>query len=577
VKSSQFKMVASTPLDDQVDAQPLVVSNETIQGQGTHDVVYVATESNTIYAIDAATGTVLLSRNLGTPVPYTALPGQCGNNGPNVGINSTPVIDVSANVMYVIAYTYESNHQIFRIHKLDLTTLNDAISPVVVAASATLTNGTTYNFNPFASRQRSALLLANGNVYAGFASFCDIAADQSRGWILGWQAGSLTPFASNQLNNKLAHSPDSFYLTSIWMSGDGVAAGASGDIYFVTGNSDYSGTTFNAINNITESVAQVSSDLTQLKSLFTPSNWAGLDQTDADFGSGGIVLIPPQPGAITDYAAAAGKAGVLYLMDAKKLGGKNGMKPRGSVNIGACWCGQSYFTGSDGAGRIVGSGSTHATIWRIKVNAKGKEKLVFDGQTPAMVSGQDPGFFTSISSNGTTPGSAVIWAVSHPTNNNPANVSLYAFDGTSGVKLFSAVAGTWPNTGGNSNIVPTVANGMVYVASNQSLTIFGLSNGPGAKLSPAKPAVDMRPKLAAGEHEVYGTAKAINGTLITVQKRDGKQIVVDFGKANAAFKMAEPSVGHGLIARGTLDQAGMMHASAILHAKDQPGLWPADR
>ena len=104
-KSSPFGVIATqSGLDDQIDVQPLVIPGLTIPGQGTHDVVYVATESNTIYALDASTGAILLSTNLGTPVPTASLPGNCGNNGPNVGINGTPVIDPATKTLYVIAY-----------------------------------------------------------------------------------------------------------------------------------------------------------------------------------------------------------------------------------------------------------------------------------------------------------------------------------------------------------------------------------------------------------------------------------------------------------------------------------------
>jgi len=144
------------------------------------------------------------------------------------------------------------------------------VTPVVVSASATLTNGSVYTFNAGVNRQRPGLLLANNTVYAGFGSFCDIAANLSRGWVLGWQAGTLTPLASNKLNDKRPKSPDNFFLSSVWMSGYGLAANAAGSIYFVTGNSDYSGTTYNHITNIAESAVTMSPDLSTVQSLFTP-------------------------------------------------------------------------------------------------------------------------------------------------------------------------------------------------------------------------------------------------------------------------------------------------------------------
>lgn len=227
-------------LDAQVDTQPLLLTNQVINGT-THDVLYVATENDTVYALDAASGAVLLTRTLGTPVPMSALPGECSNNSNIIGIDGTPVIDTVAGILHVIAYTYENSQQVYRLHALKVDTLADAVTPAVISAPATLANGQTYEFIPAANRQRPGMLLANGNVYAGFGSFCDINANLSRGWVLGWQTGTLAPLAANKLNNTRAKSPNSFFLSSVWMSGNGLAASAAGDLYFVTGNSDSQG------------------------------------------------------------------------------------------------------------------------------------------------------------------------------------------------------------------------------------------------------------------------------------------------------------------------------------------------
>jgi hypothetical protein len=200
----------------------------------------VSTEGDTIYAIDAEAGTVLLKPNFGAPVGF---PLGCNNNGPNVGINSTPVIDLTSNTLYVVIYTQDSTGPAYRIHALDLGSLTDKVAPQLITAAHTLTNGTTFNFNATYQRQRPGLLLANGNVYAGFGSFCDFAANVSRGWLLGWSTGSLTPLPANQVFDTQASSTNNFFLSSIWMSGYGLAADDSGNILFVTGNSDYSGTT----------------------------------------------------------------------------------------------------------------------------------------------------------------------------------------------------------------------------------------------------------------------------------------------------------------------------------------------
>jgi hypothetical protein len=167
VGGGTFNLLQSVALDDQVDAQPLVVPNQAISGQGTHNVVYVATESNSIYAIDASSGAVLLDVNLGSPVPYTSLPGSCNNNGPNVGINSTPVIDPTTEHDVCRHLHDGGGNQTFRIHALDLSTLTDKVPSVVISASAALMKGQTYNFDPTSSRQRAALLLSHGNGLCG--------------------------------------------------------------------------------------------------------------------------------------------------------------------------------------------------------------------------------------------------------------------------------------------------------------------------------------------------------------------------------------------------------------------------
>ena len=483
VGSPSFGLLQTVALDDQVDTQPLVVPGVQITAgkyQGPHDVVYVATESNTVYAIDVHSGTVLLNPNFGTPVP---MPLGCNNNGPNVGINSTPVIDLGSNTLYVMVYTQDLTGPAYRLHALDLGSLTDKVTPQVVTASHTLTDGTTFTFNATYQRQRPGLLLANGSIYAGFGSFCDYGANLSRGWLLGWTAGTLTPFPSNRLNDQQPTSPSSFFLSSIWMSGYGPATDDEGNILFATGNSDPSGTTYDGVTNIQESVVKVSSTLTTVLDLFTPSNQEALDRQDLDFGSGGVLVLPDQPGSMPHLAVAAGKFGTMYLMNEDNLGGYSPKKNNvlGSYLVGHCWCGQSYFVDpSDGLGRVVTSGGNTVRVWKVQTSPTVALTLVAMGPGVGSASGQlqDPGFFTSVSSNGKA--SPIIWAVSRPTtNNNGAPINLFAFDPDSGgstmKKLFEARAGNWPNTTGNANLVPVVANGMVFVASNQQLQVFGLT------------------------------------------------------------------------------------------------------
>jgi hypothetical protein len=584
VKSANFGLLASTPLDDQVDAQPLVIGSQKIAGHGgKHEVVYVATESNTVYAIDGTNGKVLLSKNFGSPVPFTALPGGCNNNGPNIGINATPVIDPQTNTLYVVTDTYEASHAVYRVHALDPGDLSDKVAPVVVSASGTLTDGSTYKFNAFASRLRAGLLIANGNLYAGFASYCDIDADQSRGWVLGWQLATLTPLANNQLNNKLAHSTNDFFLTSVWMSGYGLASNVAGDIYFVTGNADFSGDSYDKVSNLAESVVQLSGDLSTVKSFFTPFGsdlgWQTLDREDADFGSGGAMLLPPQSGSDANILVAAGKVGVMYVLNADDL---NNGKPKGgkafsTAEIGNCWCGPSYYKASDGLGRVVSSGNNSVGVWKVQAGGA-KPKLTLKTQPGSVDGAQFPGFFTSVSSNGTLKDTAVIWAVGRPTDSGPAKIKLYAFDPDQQGTLFAAVAGSWPNTGGDSNIVPVVANSKVYVASAGALSIFGISSGQLKKVALPEPRrSDLRIALAPGMHELYGTILRVEGATIDIRTRDGRTARIDATEAKAKYDIAQPWVGHALMARGRYGDDGTMHAAAVFHAKDSPAMWLSDR
>lgn len=567
VASAAFKRLHSVTLDEQVDAQPLVAANQKIGGK-TLNVVYVATENNTVYAIKASDGKILLQRNLGTAVSQGDLPGNCNNNATNVGINSTPVIDIAAGKMYVIADTFTGGNAVFMLHVLSLTTLQDVVAPVTVTASGKLSDGSSYHFNGNVSRLRAGLLLSGGNVYAGFASYCDVSADQSRGWVLGWNATSLAPLASNELTDSRATSQDNYFLSSIWMSGYGLAANAKGSVFFVTGNSDPSGTSFNHVENLAESAVSVSGDLSTVNGSFTPSNWGTLDREDGDFGSGGLMLLPDQGTSHAKLAVAAGKDGRMFLLKADNLN-----KHYATYDVGGCWCGQSYYTSSDGTGRVVTSGGSNVGIWNVDVS--GTPQLVSLHQSSGVNDGQDPGFFTSISSNGTTDNSQVIWAVSRPQDSNPAHIMLYAFDENANL-LFSSNAGSWPNTGGNANIVPTVANGHVYVASNKTLAIFGLGKGAAAEL-PQTAALASRSPLPAGMHEIYGTIRAIDGSTITIQTRGGQMLKVDATVAIDKRNYAAPKIGRALMARGVYETGGVLRADYVFHAKSSAAIWMADR
>jgi hypothetical protein len=556
---SKFGVLATVLVDGEIIAQPLVVPGPQVANGSltTDDIVYVVTQGNSVYAIDASTGAILLSVNLGA----TAV--QLG--GTPWGIMSTPVIDPASQTLFVIDY-YNSTPSgpsptpTYQLHALSLSTLKDqAGSPRTIAALHHLTDGSTYTFNAAVTRQRPALLLQNGNVYAGFGSNADLSPDQSRGWLLGWNETTLVLF-NDRLNDSETASADApvnppFYLTSIWMSGYGIAGDGTpttqGDVYFATGNSDCNwmvvpepcppATTWNGVTQVQESVVRVSGLLTPLRGVFTPKiapTTLTMDMNDNDLGSGGVLVLPPLNGNY--LAVAAGKDGRLFFLNRPPTGGLT--KISTNYSLAPCWCGPSYFVGSDGIARVVMSHGNTIQTFHVNVTVS-PPKLSLVGASATVGAGgtQDPGFFTSVSSNGTTPGSAIIWAVSRPDGsdpNNPTAVKLYAFSAISScsgttctyAQLYSAEAGAWPNILNNANIVPVVANGKVYVASgylnaNNSLlgqlNIFGiLPTGPAAlaTANAAKPLASPVASLSS-PHHITGTLVVVDGSTLTLCKR----------------------------------------------------------
>lgn len=573
---STFGMIATVALDDQVDAQPLLVPGLNIAG-GVHDVVYVVTESNTVYAIDANSGAVLVSRNLGAPVP---VPLGCGNNGPNVGITGTPTLNRKANALYLIAYVNSNGTTpTYQLHALDLATLADRLPPTTVSASTTLTDGTTFAFDATYQRQRPALLEQNGILYAGFGSFCDFDASHSRGWVIGFHASTLAPLAHATVNDTQASSPTDFFLSSVWMSGFGIA-GSGNEVFFSTGNSDCnfytnpescpSQTTYNGVTNVQESVIAMSANLATRNGLFTPSNVFYLDQADLDLGAAGVMLLPTLSGQ--NLATIVSKDGRLWLLDRDSLGTYLDVQQLAN----GCWCGPSFYTGSDGVNRVVSSAGNLVQTWQVALSPT--PHLVAEASGTVQSSIQDPGFFTTVSSNGTSSGSAVIWAVARPSDTT--GLTLYAFSGTpqNGAlpKLYSSPAGQWPYLGGNANITPVVANGKVYVASYQALMIFGPN---GTAVTPGIVAAREPATLPAGAtRRVSGRLTALTDAEVVLRTRGGAFIRVDTRHAEEAERVPNLTVGHAYTALATEDpDTGALQAIAITRAKPREAAWPRDR
>jgi hypothetical protein len=494
-------------------------------------------------------------------------------------------------------------------------------------------------------------LLANGKIYAGFGSFCDQGGRYSRGWVLGWDAVTLKPLGTSTLIDDQSpdQSPtamldcvlknyDPCFLSSIWMSGYGLAADTAGNVYFTTGNT--AGGAYSndpKSQNLAESAVKLSSDLTKVLDFFTPNAIpaseaksplgpcaAGercLDDRDLDFGSGGLLVLPDTPVTVPRFfppvpplhlAAAAGKDGRMFLLNRDNMGGFN---PKGDgdfptfVPIGdsgpesACLCGPSFFVGSGGFGRVVSSGGggpgfmgqphtePHVMTWTINPNLGIRPALQLEASSATGSIAhwdQAGGFFTSISSNGRQ--NAIIWAVSRPLSKDDLDVRLYAFDARpSNGELVPLLpkggipAGSWPNVGlSTANIVPTVANGRVYVASalrndngpgppdKGQLQIFGLGLTSPVTTSPFTPGFPSGPSpVAQGDSSgvsvpnYWGILKQVDGDLLLVELRTGHTLLVDITQAVKEQSATPVNIGQSVAVRGVMNADGIFEASTL--------------
>ncbi len=601
VNPQSFGLLQVVVLDGRVDAEPLVVMQQPIKGKGTHDVVYVATENDSLYALDAADGSILWQRHFGTAVPY-----QYKNNDDNVypvmGILGTPVIDRQTGAIYLVADTYNGTVDSFRLHAVSLESGKDLLKPVVIHFSDKLVNGQNWKFNPKYQLQRPGLLLANSSIYVAFGSNGDIDPDISRGVVLRYDEATLTQ-QSGQLTNRRHFKNTPYYLSSIWQSGYALASDQNGDVYFSTGNSDWKIPSRSKYNH-PESVIHLSADLTTLLDSFTTYNYFLLDQADADLGSGGVMLLPDQPGSIPHLAVAGGKDGRAFLLNRDNLGGYTNGGPDNvvqTINMGGCWCGPAAFTGPDGATHVLTGGSNGVTSWKVVTSPS--TQLVTESSTgngPVYGLPDNGGLVPVISSNGTTAGTGIVWFVQKPatsSDNEPGTpVTLMAYSASDLTQqLFSAQAGTWRHAqNSNANLLPTVANGRVYVASNEQLQIFGLlSKKAGAKavlpaaLKPSQPSVIECPPAVSpssvvastpdSNHDFTGTVCRATGSELQLALRTNRSITLNIEQAFAHHRVVLLTPGRTIKVHAVMNEKGEARAERISPSHMISSSTPPDR
>jgi len=467
VNKARFGMLFKRVLDDQLYTQPLIVTGVQARG-GTHDVVYVTTVNNSVYAFDANDAEAtepIWHVNFGTPANLHSANFGCLDINGQMGIIGTPVIDKVRGVLYVVALTQAGGAFTQRLHELDLATGADLPeSPVVIKADA---------FNALMQNQRPALMLANGMVYVGYASHCD--RDPYHGFLMAYDAMALTQTAV--FNTSPTGSE-----ASIWQSGQGPAADAEGNVYVVTGNGSWDG-----IHNFSESFLRFSPQL-KLLDWFTPTNHAQLDKDDNDLNSSGATLIPG-----THLVIGGGKQGVLYSLDTRNFGHLGDEHAVQHFQATASHLHSLVYWVSDKEGPLL-------YVWGQRDKAK---VYKFNGETisetPAVMrdipNEGHPGAMLSLSANGGRDG--ILWAAIHATGDSwhesrPGVLHAYDADDIRNELWNSLELPARNDCGEYSKMAPpTIANGHVYLASfgNENtgtgqFCVYGLlPSAPGTKLA----------------------------------------------------------------------------------------------
>ena len=495
VNTAQFGKLFAMPADGQVYAQPLYVPGVTING-GVHNVVIIATENDSVYAYDADSSGVPLWKASMVDAAHGAGANEmalnsatttgCTDTQPQVGITSTPVIDPTSKTIYVEAKSTDGTNYFHRLHALDLLTGNEKTpGPVVIAATVPGTGDGSVNgqlaFDNLRQMNRPGLLLMNGTIYLAYASHCD--SGPYHGWLFAYDAASFTQ------KSVYVTTPNGG-LGGFWMSGAGVAADANGNIFIASGNGTFDTTNVPATEtgDTLLKLGTINQILTLLD-YFTPEDQAFMQGNDFDLGSGGVLLLPDQPGSFPHILVEAGKEGRVYVVNRDQMTTNNshycsgctsdpeiieesgsstvGVSGQvgGMFNIAAYWNNTLYFWGvSDVLKSIpITNGLpdfTHVT-----------------GSTPQI---GFPGAGVSVSSNGTTPGSAIVWAIDGTQYGSPGPgpgpAVLYAYDATNILTmLYSSAQNATRDAAGNAVkfAVPTVANGKVYVGTSTEVDVYG--------------------------------------------------------------------------------------------------------
>lgn len=487
VNKNQFGKLFTLRVDGQIYAQPLNLCNVNIPNQGIHNVIYVATMHNTVYAFDAddRNSTVpLWEVTLGPsiPLPDTNIGPQEGYEdiALEVGIVSTPYISIENKTIYVVSTNKDPNSSdsgsySHWLHALDISTGAEKLGGPVKISARFPGNGDgnvngIINFTSHMQLQRPALLFSNGMIYIAFGSYGD--ATPSHGWVMAYDANTLYQKAVYvSTPDHVINEEQMPGLGSIWQGGQGLAADSTGNIYFITGNGDFNGFSNPFPRDLGDSFVKLTPDL-KLIDWFSPFNNSELDLNDFDLGSGGVLLIPG-----TGLMVGGGKESKLYLVDRNNMGHFNPnnnnqiIQPPFSVitesdpqEYHELTGGPVYWNSPDGSLVYVSPLNAHVKAYRFDTG-------VFQPTTPVSESNGTigGGGWMSISANGNISGTGVLWV-------SELNI-IHAFDASNlQNELWNSDMNPDRDDVGEAAkfAPPTIANGKVYVATfSGELVIYG--------------------------------------------------------------------------------------------------------
>jgi hypothetical protein len=503
VNSNNFGKLFSCTVDAPIYAEPLWVAQMTISG-GTHNVVFVATEHDSVYAFDADASpcTQLWQASLidtahgaasSTETWVTSIDNNCTDLVPDIGIVGTPVIDPNTQTLYVVSKSKNASSTTFyqRIHALDLASGNEKFSgPAIISATVPGTgsgsSGSQVSFDPLYNNQRSALLLTNGLVIADWGSHCDNST--YHGWVMSFNASSL---AQEAVFNT---SPNGIK-SGVWMSGNGPVTDPSGNIYFAVGNGTFDANSSAAPNNdYGDAIVKLglpNGGSFPVLSYFHSSSLVSPDNGDLDQGSGGLLLLPTV--GSHNYLVQAGKEGNVFVMDQANLGGysssSNNVVQELSAAVGGVWSSPTYWNGNVYFGSSGPGGSPGGAEGSDPIRA-----FSFDTVSTAMLSTSPtsvtehsfgfPGPTSPVSSNGASNG--ILWAMENSQyctdqSSGCGAAVLHAIDPTNLATEFWNSSQNGADTAGNAVkfTVPTVANGKVYIGTRGNDTGSGGTSVPG--------------------------------------------------------------------------------------------------